>query len=540
MSRRALHLAAWVVTLSGSGFLMLVGWLTVDYYLMVTALVVQFAVNVVYAAMRIRTHLLLVLLYFGIFLFLLTRPVVGIIYGTNAWFVDGEEPTLFSIFVIYLSLVALLVGSFLGSRSKRHPFVLPGFDGSGSRIVRGSKVKLRSTAAFHAFAGGNRGWLEAMRIAALVLLLVCMAFSLVESYQMLRFMEGKTYVEYHLVSASEYSSSFITSVAGMFPYALCAFLATLPDRRSATVALLANVFLTFPELAIGARLNFVGAVLLLVFYYLFRQVAGGGRECWITRRILVLSAVAAPVGLVFLGSINYIRAGTSMGDGGPLLAVADALYKQGVTFKVLQYGYIDAPRIEALGPKFFIIGDLINTVTQGFVGQTFLGCEKLPETNSAALALRGNLYSHTLSYFAHSNYLGGEGWGSSYLLESYADGGYVGVALFSAVLGFALSRFSSVLGCGWFATFFVLLCSRLVFMAPRGGALSWMSFAWSTRFWLFVVCLLVFACAVQFLRRRNIPVLAGEGGFARGFAVFDCWRCRKAAGARLNKIGESR
>lgn len=529
----------WGAPIALGATLMAVGWLTVDYFVMVAGLLVQYAVNLVYSVRHIRTQLLHVLLYFGIFLFLLTRPVIGTFYGTSAWYVDGEGPTLFSVFVIYLSLLALLAGSIVGAGGTP----AYGLGHLGGRCAKAPCTRLSGPLRALGFLPGRirTDWLGSLRMAALVALLFCMAFSFIESFQMLRFMAGKTYVEYHLVSTSQYSSSLVTSVAGMFSYALCAFLATLPDRRSATTVLMVNVLLTVPDLAIGSRFSFVGAVLLLAFYYLFRQVLGRGKEPWITRRIIIFGLAAIPVGLLFLGSMTYLRAGTTMGEGGPLLAVADALYKQGVTFKVLQYGFMESTRIEALGPKFFVFGDLINTITQGFVGQVFLGCEKLPDTNSVELALRGNLYAHTLSYFAHPNYLGGEGWGSSYLLESYADGGYVGVFLFSFVLSFAFSRMSAALGSGWPVTFFVLLCSRSVFMTPRGDSLAWLSFAWSTRFWLFVVCLVTFACVLQLLsgaKLRDGPTPARRSG-GIGLRV-GAKPARVAFRSKLERVGEER
>lgn len=490
-----------------------VGWVFVDYYPMVAGLVLQFALNVAYTIRHIRDQLLHTLLYFGIFLFLLTRPVIGIFYGTGAWYADGEEATLFSLIVIYLSLVALLVGAMVavGSCGRSHSLRGPGGRAERRASHRFASARLRAVGFFQRLERSSL--LRALRAASLMLLLVCLAFSLIEAFQMLRYMAGRTYVEYHLISTSAYSSSFVTSISGMFSYALCAFLATLPSRRPATAALVVNVGLTVPDLVIGSRFSFVGAVLLMAFYYLFRQVtAGRSGEQWITKRLIVFSLVALPVGLVFLGSLNYIRAGTSFGAQGLLLPVADALYKQGVTFKVLQYGYLAAPDIAALGPKFFVFGDLINTITQGFVGQVFLGCQKLPDTNSVELALSGNLYAHTLSYFSHSNYLGGEGWGSSYLLESFADGGYAGVAGFSFVLSFALSKMSRSLGTGWGSTFFVVLASRSIYMAPRGDSLAWLSFAWSTRFWLFVVCLLVFACVLHALAHGRLTAMVGRAG----------------------------
>ncbi len=96
---------------------------------------------------------------------------------------------------------------------------------------------------------------------------------------------------------------------------------------------------------------------------------------------------------------------------------------------------------------------------------------------------RGQFYSHTMSYFAHHNYLGGEGYGSSYILEWFADFGWGGIAVGSFYDGMrVLSLCRARLAKRWFWGMVGLISAMNVFHMPRGSASEWISFIWTT-FW---------------------------------------------------------
>ena len=108
-------------------------------------------------------------------------------------------------------------------------------------------------------------------------------------------------------------------------------------------------------------------------------------------------AILAPLGIFAMGLQNYLRSG-QVTNLGFVEMLEDALFKQGVTFTVLGRAYLVNDQVQDLGFKFFTMGAFISNITEGFIGQTFLGCEALGSTNSAKLALEGNSYSHTMSY----------------------------------------------------------------------------------------------------------------------------------------------
>lgn len=499
----------WFGTASAA-FFVAVGFLFEDPYFMVAGLCLQFAANIAFALRDIRSRILFLFLHFGIFLFWLTRPVIGICYGTDAWLGSTWDSMVFSLFAPYLSMTMLLLGSYCCSQRRGRagavPFRVP---------LLGERAKAAMSEGFSSRAGG---FVRALRISSFLFFAVCACFAMLHGAQLLSYMSGRAYEEYYLTSVSDYSSTLVSSLAGMSAYALAVYLATMPKRRPATVALVVYVATTLPELLIGSRGGFAMAALFLVFYYLFRN-AVSKEERWITRRMVVAFAVALPLGVVALGIMNYTRQGTDFKPEGFVLQLADTLYKQGVTFKVLQYGFEVNDQIAALGPRFYLLGSLINTITQGFVGQQFLGSPLYPSGNNLDLALNGSLYAHAMSAFAHPNYLGGEGYGSAYILEAYADLGMGGVAVVSFAIGYVFAAISSRMGDGWFVTLLGLMAGNSVFHMARGSALEWLEFLWSTRFWLTVVAIFVAAFVLyRFGAFRPLPARGRCGPLRIGLA----------------------
>lgn len=466
------------------------------------AVLLAYASNLIFGFLRIRERLLFLFLHLGIALFLLTRPVIGALDSDRTWFLGSFDSSMFALSSIYVSLAFLLAGSVLSD-------CLAEYNRFRERNLEAIRPrKFPAPTFFHpvcATVGRKRGILDSekaryIRIAALICFFVCFLGSCYVGATKLSYMQGLSYEDYYLIESSDYVPWAIDILNVMTPYMMCAYLAAMPRRTPTLVVLVLYVATTVPMLMIGSRADFVIAFLFAALYFVFRALTDK-KEKWIKRQTVALAAVLIPVGVLAMGAVNYTRAGDTVISFGALELIEDALFKQGVSFTVLGHGYDVNGQIQALGFKFYSLGGLTNTITQGFIGTMFLGFEDLGSTNSANLALNGFSYSHAMSYFAHSNYLGGEGYGSSYILELYADFGMAGIAFGSAVLGAALRALTCAMGRRWFWGMVALESSMAVFHMPRGTALEWISFLWSTRFLLAVVLVVACSALLAFVSR---------------------------------------
>lgn len=481
-----------------SAFLFATGWLIEDPVFLTLGVFSAYGFGLCYICRDLYSRIILLFLFAGIFLFWLTRPLIGMVYRTDAWLGSTFESTVFALGAIYLSIVFLVAGSTLYERMHFAPLRVTAVGEKGSSARDDDSVQ--TCGLWRRFTRCD--YLTALRSASLLIYAFCFVCAMIYGIQMLSYMKGLTYEEFYLTSTTAYASSTLSSLADLAPAALCALLATMPRRSVSTIVLFANILTTIPKLIIGGRTDFVLAVLFLAFYYMVRN-AREGKGSWISKREIALVLLAIPVGIVLLGAINYLRAGGGSSPQGIMLRIADTLYKQGVTFKVLEYGYDVNPLVSELGFKFYSLGPLLTTVTQGFVGQLFLGCELLPDVNSVPLATKGFYYAHTMSFFAHPNYLGGESYGSSYILELFADFGFGGIVVGSLVLGFLFTAMANLIGRGWLSTTIILMAARKVFHVPRGEFAEWAECLWSTRFWLVVVAIVLLALIMTYLIQQN-------------------------------------
>ena len=91
------------------------------------------------------------------------------------------------------------------------------------------------------------------------------------------------------------------------------------------------------------------------------------------------------------------------------------------------------------------------------------------------MALYGNSLSDTVSYLdLGQKYLEGAGLGSSYIVETFVDFGYIGVMLFSFILGIFLVWCVNKFNNSILSSYFVLVALIQLFMVPRSAATSWL------------------------------------------------------------------
>lgn len=485
-----------------SGALFVTGIVASDINVTLAAVLTLFVGNVLHGCLDMKKRLLFLFLHVGIFLFLLTRPIFGALDPNRDWFLWTVETTMFALSSIYVSLLFLLLGSALCSAIARHnesvrqrraqltPNVVQTLSPVQNIVVDYSSRLKESEKTLY------------IRRAAFLLFIVCFMGAMYDGSIRLSYMRGMAYEEYYLIDASDHVPWIVDLLRVMAPYVLCAYLATMPRKRPTIICFVLFVATSVPILLIGSRGDFVKDVLFAVLYFILRSITDK-EEQWITKPMVIGVAILAPLGIFAMGLQNYLRSG-QVTNLGFVEMLEDALFKQGVSFTVLGRAYLANDQIQALGFKFFTMGGFLSNITQGFIGQTFLGCESLGSTNSAKLALEGNSYAHTMSYFTHWNYLGGEGYGSSYILEWFADFGWGGIAVGSFAMACVFYLLSESIGKNWFWGMIGLISAMNVFHMPRGSADEWISFIWTTRFLAALVMLMVLAAMFALVSRAGM------------------------------------
>ncbi|MDR3052833.1 MAG: O-antigen polysaccharide polymerase Wzy family protein [Coriobacteriales bacterium] len=435
-----------------------------DLTLALIAVIAQFVLNVLYAIERLSRRSVFLYFHLAIALFLVFRPTFDLLTGVQ-WMPDARAGAQFCVTALFITLFLLRLGSMVaewrqGLVDQRAPLAAPA----------GQQTLARTQALY------------ALRVAAGIVFVIGFLGLLWLGITKLGYMAGKGYVDYYLISVDENTNIVQRTLATMEPYALCAFLATFPGKKASTVALGLNVVTAIPMLIIGSRGDFVYSALFFILYYVLREVTDG-KGTWIGTLEKTVAAIVIPVGIIAMGLVSYIRSNVQVGDATVVDSLIKALYSQGVSFDILSRGFNVDGRIEMLGSKNYTFGGLIDYFVQGPIGHYLFGFTDYGSVNSVQVAVNSNSYSHAMSYFAHPNYLGGEGYGSSYLLELYADYGYVGIGVFSLLFGGLLGYLPRLLKRSWMWGTLALIIILQIFPMPRSSVLDGFHFLYTLQFW---------------------------------------------------------
>ncbi len=396
------------------------------------------------------------------FTFLMSRPVIGMLRGEIWWraVTDADEYIWFALWLVSIGLYTIFLGGYFAVII--HKKML--------QVRRKKKVKVT-----------GQGFKEHLQVVSMLVFYISLPFFLLQEIEPLIFASGKGYLSYYSEFESQLPGLFHT-FASFMKISLCVFLSTCPRKRRAFMPLALYELSAIPALIIGVRNPLMLNSLFILVYYLLRD-AVENREKWLGKIEKILISVATPFVLMFMTAYAYIRGGHSIGLINPFKYIVDFFYSQGVTFNVIQaaYGYVGSLRLH-ISPYTF--GGIVDYIYYGTIGQKIWGTEALPVGNCLENAQYSHNLSHHLSYVSlRDSYLNGRGWGSSYLLETFVDYGYVGVLIFGLIIGILLIYFVYWFGNRTFLTTIVLLALTSIFLIPRAEATGWLTFIVTVQFW---------------------------------------------------------
>jgi oligosaccharide repeat unit polymerase len=507
------------------------GLLYHDLNILFCGMLLLFVANLVYACADLGQRLFFLLFHGGIALFLVSRPTLGVLYYHHplTWFSMSFDGALFSLSVLFLSMLCLRLGSSFieWRRGLKEAGAGGAVRGAAAQSIIKSAAQPITRATTRPIASGIKDdpRLPTLRIASGIIFAVGFVFLMLLRFHQWEIMQGLDYEQYYLKDLTAGTTLVERTLATMEPYALCAFLATLPSKRLSLVALLLHLLTTVPQLLIGTRGSFVLAVIFIALYYVLREYTDG-KGTWIGRIEKTVALIMLPLGVLGLGLMNYVRAHTQAYGLTIVDLLVDAFYKQGASYTVLSRAYEVHGQIEMLGFKGYSFGGLTDYILYGPIGTNLLGTVDLYTGNNIHLAVQGHSFAHANAYYAHWNYLGGEGFGSSYLLELYQDFGYVGVAVFSLFFGALLNAMQRLFQRGWLWATLVLISASIIFHTPRGATVEWIEYIWTPQFWftivLIVLCAAILRCKVfQGFKRSQgaagaLRLTVQEGSMAYG------------------------
>jgi len=434
------------------------------YMLIMFSTVVMFCFNIYYSIKNRRKNFVILIFNIVFFVFLLARPVIDVFTG-HKWYLFSRETDFFSMFVILIGLTGLRLGIELNECLDKR-----------TKITFFTTNKFKNTKPKEEF-------IQNLRFVSLCFYVITMIVYCLIQGEKLLYMNGRSYEELYLFQSK--LPFYIHTLGSMAKYVLCLFLSTKPSKKMAFIPLAVFVLSGVPLFLIGSRSQIVLNILFVLSYYLIRDALQD--DCkWFGKTEKYIIAIGLPIGILLLGLMEYIR--SDVNNTLNVIELAkDFLYKQGTSFTVLGRAYDAIPYLPDVIEKNYTFGSIIDYFKHGTISQKLFGAMSLGNGNSELIAVYGHSFAHSMSYVAHPEYLSGHGYGSSYLLETFVDWGYMGVFIFNVILGMFFSKIVDLTKKNILCCTIVLVSLTNLFFIPRADASSWIAFIFTIQFWLVIL-----------------------------------------------------
>jgi len=310
------------------------------------------------------------------------------------------------------------------------------------------------------------------------------------------------YVAYY-TQYDPFLPALIGEVGDFAPIALCVFLATRPSKKRALPVMASYMGYAVLSLLIGARGTLIYTAVFMVAYCFYRNYTDRKQGVvWIPKLVVIGLCAAVPFLLAFLFLYEYIRTGRPVEFESIGTAIVDFFVNIGSGSKIIKLGYTYRTQIPSM--RFYSLGGVLNYFKYGTLFNLF-SLDSIPAAHSVRYATESHAFTAILSYLhMPESFLAGHGTGSCYIAELFADFGYFGVALGSAVYGWFFKKLSTLRVQNWLLAGAKLYVMFEFLKAPRAGYDGFISNLLNVNYIAVVVFIGVLAVYLD-RRNRHIP-----------------------------------
>lgn len=309
---------------------------------------------------------------------------------------------------------------------------------------------------------------KSIRLISLVFFNITLVFKLIVNASIVVFVRANGYYGFY----TDYSfpgPTFMLKLATMCTAAFYIFLGTFPSKKECRLPVIMYLGATMITILSGRRNDTITAILLIFIYYCFRNIMYSNHEVWVSRKVVYVLILLAPVLLSILNSISALRTGKM---NSLMISYFEGLinffYIQGFSINVIKWA---RQLQDSIPDKFYSFGQLTDFFTTGNFISRLLFNFKSFSGQTAERALEGNRMSYLLTYLVFpERYAQGYGVGSSYIAEAFHDFGYAGVAAVNSLYGYLLAKFNYINYKNPFIFAISFLMMEGLIMAPRSYA----------------------------------------------------------------------
>ena len=449
--------------------------------------------SVIYCITDLKRNSLILIMLLCFFTFIISRPLISLFRGDEWWYFSDVAISK-ALISIFLSLAFIMIGNkiYLHILYKRNDNKI---NFKKTNINRRKIIKAKKVLV-------NRHFESKIIFVIFCFVIITGVFCL--------YMEVSNYISLHGIDYSKVYTAAVPNhniivrvMSSLYIYIFILYLVTMPKKKYVYILLMFFIITSVPSFLLGSRNVLVLRVIFSLLYVFFRNYTRYYDEVWITKKIKIALMVSVPIFVVFMGAYNYIRADENI-DSSPMELIVDTFYKQGTTFDTICQGFEYEEKLKDNKKISYSFGDIIDYLVHNTISQKIFSTKAFPSGNSLIVVREGNSLAHKLSYYVlgEFSYLDGHGRGTSYILETYMDGSYLWLSLYSILLGVYLTIFFDLINKNKVLLSFIVLMSIYeIFLLPRFSASGFISFVIKPQFW--AVYLLFYYGNIIYLKEFN-------------------------------------
>ena len=373
------------------------------------------------------------------FIFLMSGDIAELIFNEHYHLQFSEEATLHAHKSIFISLLTMLIGFIAFPAHRREIETIT--EDRNDLIVN-------------------------IRRASKVFYSISLIFALINTLDSIRFVASHGYVAYY-ISYNSILPFVLVKVGEYVPLALCVYLSTFPSKKESSFVIKSFLLYSLLTLLIGSRSGVVFNSIFLLCYFVYRNHTDKGKTVWISKKVIAFLLLSVPFLFSFLYLYEFIRTGREVESITFGESIVKFFVNIGSASQNIKYGY--ELRNEFPKFRFYSLGGILNYFKYGTLFN-LLDLQSIPSRHSVQFALESHSFDAMLSYLTiPKQFLQGNGTGSSFIAELFADFGYTGVALGSFVYGCLFKRFQDLNNRSWLTTTIKLFIFFAMLPAPRAS-----------------------------------------------------------------------
>ena len=429
--------------------------------IMTILLFALFVVEFIYAVRRLFKNIILVLFLVAYFTFLMGRLVMPLFIDMDVYsdifysFLDFKPETNYHVILsLYISLLFLFI-SYTITEAKVPNVIQPAFNPNSQKIL-------------------------VVRKWANIILWFSFPFALLVILEKIRYVIINGYAGMLLEQGSTLPS-FVIILSVLFEYMVFLYLATLPSKRKAIPVIILYLIFSVMNIIGGDRGECMLSIFVVIYYFFLRNRLYRGSSLWISRKGITAIIMAAPLAMILLFSIAFVRDSKTIDNTDAGLLIGGFFFQQGASMNVIACAYEDERYLPK--GKLYSLGSIIDYFRNNYISRLILGTKPLA-VGSTELAQKGNSLDPAITYIENPQfYENGGGMGSSYIAEAYYDFGYFGIILYSLIYGYVLASIPKWNAKNVWLSVIALVFLKYIMYAPRARATGFIAAAASVAFW---------------------------------------------------------